>query len=251
MSSWNLKFARQWRPYFTWSSLLTYRRHVLNGETGPGTFRLNVRSPIKGAVTLRREGSDWNMFSEVLLGEVYKPVLDHLNDCQYVIDLGANIGLASLYFAEKFPCQIVAVEPHPETFELLNTNLSKLSQSGRSRTLQAAVWDTAVSLQAISAVRNPNHFSEFSVQEGKGSIVGMTVNDIIDYSGFPRVDLLKIDIEGAETQLFKSDLTWLSRVRCMAIEFHGASRAATEFDKVMGPDFKVFDYGHTVVAERF
>jgi len=61
-----------------------------------------------------------------------------------------------------------------------------------------------------------------------------------------------VDIEGAETELFKGDLSWLARVNAIAIEFHGESRMASHFDDAM-QEFGFCIYNedrHTVLAVK-
>jgi hypothetical protein len=59
-------------------------------------------------------------------------------------------------------------------------------------------------------------------------VEGYTMTEILDYSGFKRVDLLKVDIDGAERELFSMrDLSWLACVDAIAIEFHEGSRDAS------------------------
>ena len=76
--------------------------------------------------------------------------------------------------------------------------------------------------------------------------------EIVAESTFDRIDILKIDIEGAEVQMFRSDLGWLDRVRSILIEFHGNSRAESKFDSIVkhhGFRIREEDW-HTVVAVR-
>jgi methyltransferase FkbM-like protein len=57
--------------------------------------------------------------------------------------------------------------------------------------------------------------------------------DLVAVSGFTTVDILKVDIEGAEVQLFSGNLDWLERVRALLIEFHDESRQESDFDAIM------------------
>ena len=48
-----------------------------------------------------------------------------------------------------------------------------------------------------------------------------TVDEILDESGFDRIDILKIDIEGAEKEVFEGDVgRWISRVNLLVLELH-------------------------------
>jgi Methyltransferase FkbM domain len=84
-------------------------------------------------------------------------------------------------------------------------------------------------------------------------VEGYTMTEILDRSGFDRVDLLKVDIEGAERELFSSqDVSWLDRVGAIAIEFHEDSRSASGFDDTMIRNgFEICSEDrHTVIARK-
>jgi len=67
---------------------------------------------------------------------------------------------------------------------------------------------------------------------------------VLAMSGFSTVDLLKVDIEGAERQLLRGDVSWLDRVSALAIEFHGDSREDSGFDE------KIAAHGLEIVEEN-
>jgi FkbM family methyltransferase len=248
---WRFRFVAEWFPYMSLDSVLRFRRHEVeseNGSVNSDLLTLQLKQPIKGAVSLRRKGSDVLTFQEVVKDEVYRGVRDQIRDCQTVVDLGANIGLASLYFANSFPaCRVMAVEPNPTTYALLETNLSSLIATGRCRVAKLAVWSHEAALAADNNVE-PDHYSAFATKEAsKGSdnnIEGVTMETLLSQSGFSVVDLLKVDIEGAEVELFKGRVDWLKRINAIAIEFHGDSRSVCKFDQLMS------DYGFRIVQEE-
>jgi FkbM family methyltransferase len=209
--------------------------------------------PVQGNVFLRRTGSDILTFHEVMRDQVYDVVSRYVEDCGSIIDLGANIGLASLYFAHTYPSSVVlAVEPNPDTYDILELNLQQLIEGGRCKTLKAAGWGAATTLGGKIGV-DQHHFSAFAVEEAKGNgehIKGLPMSELIVCSGFEYIDLVKVDIEGAEVQLFSGPTDWLKVVKVIAIEFHGDSRRASRFDSLMEAyGFKVYDGNqHTVIA---
>ena len=225
-------------------------------ECEEGTLlKLIMRSPVRGELVLRERGSDINTFTEIVEQEIYKDVVVTLRDCRTIIDLGANIGLASRYFADCFQnCKILAVEPNQSTYELLISNVQDLVTRGRCQTLRAAVWNSEATL-AGGAPDDPDHYSAFAVHEtapglADNAIVGWPMSKIITHSGFEKIDLLKVDIEGAEVELFKGNSEWLQRVNAIAIEFHENSRKDCGFDGLMKQyGFRVIDSdSHTVLA---
>ena len=83
-------------------------------------------------------------------------------------------------------------------------------------------------------------------------MASVSMRQLLSMLNKPRIDLLKIDVEGAEVELFKRDLGWLDAVRCIALEFHEGSREKTDFDELMKQHgFTIVeDTGNIVVALR-
>ena len=262
--NWTVSFVREWLPYMSLRSVLRLRDYELRSARGEQVegrnLELQMKQPVPALLSLREVGSDIMTFTEVIREQVYKSILTKLASVETIIDLGANIGLASLYFAGHYPrARVLAVEPNPPTYAILAANLKSLVEAGRCRTLKAAVWGSEKKLVASERSKEDElHYSAFAASEADDghddgeTMQGFPITRIIADSGFERVDLLKVDIEGAEVELFKGDLDWLKKVGAVAIEFHDDSRAATRFDEVMRAyGFRVYDEGgHTVLAVR-
>lgn len=260
LESWTLDFFREWYPQMDLRSVARLRSYTLRrgrDELRPEqNIVLRMKRPFEGTVRLREWGTDIYTFEEIAVREIYKSVITGILVPRTVIDLGANIGLASLYFAHHWPsCKILAVEPNPETCDVLLSNLKPLSRAGRCKMLQAAVWSTSTQL---SYYQQPGRFSTFSVHEtihgekGSGTVSGQTMAEVIRHSGFTAIDLLKVDIEGAEAQLFAGNVDWLSSVGSIAIEFHGNSREVSSFDEITeAHGFQSCSEGdHTVLVSK-
>ncbi|HEX4609793.1 MAG TPA: FkbM family methyltransferase, partial [Urbifossiella sp.] len=184
--------------------------------------------------------------------------VERAEECQYVVDLGGNIGLTSLYLAAAFPrSRLLTVEPSPANREILEQNLAPLVRTGRCRICPGAVWheDTTLDLSPP-----PDGVGFDAIQVTIATADGMrqptpayTVGTLMRTAGFPRIDILKIDIEGAETAVFRGPTDWLARVNTIAVEFHGDSRSESGFDAVAGAaGFRIEDdeAPNTVVAYR-
>lgn len=128
----------------------------------------------------------------------------HAGDC--FVDVGANIGMHSLAAAAAVAPggQIVAFEPHPNTHALLRRSLWMNGHGERVQTHQAAVSDRAGRLPLFLGSTSGHH-SLFPLEQGEQAngerveVPVVTLDEIIP-SG-TRVDLLKIDAEGAELQV--------------------------------------------------
>lgn len=240
-------------------SVLRYRQYCLRGQTDPTRkIRLKMKSPIQGDIFFREIPSDHYTFGDVFEQEVYKSVLHYVPTCSTILDLGANIGFASLYLARLYPsARIVSVEPNRENYALLTTNLEHLIRQERCIPLQAAVWSVHKSL-AVDPKWQHGAYNAFRLKDIPAServadsVEGITMEEILAAAKFQYVDLLKVDIEGAEVELFRGDIGWLGRVKAIAIEFHGASRQESEFDNILKSNgFAVCEEeSHTVLAVR-
>ncbi len=182
-------------------------------------------SPSPYPVWLRPGTSDAIAFRDVLLEEQYDFALDRAP--RTIIDAGANIGLSSIWFSVRYPdAKIVAVEAERSNYELMVRNVAKFSNV---IPLHAALW----SHRGLLAVHDPGMgawaFQTSELGEGTGSgttVESLSVRDIMDDHGIDRVDLLKVDIEGAEQEVFSDPASsaWIGSVDSIAIELHDRFR---------------------------
>ena len=261
MNSWTVNFWREWSPYLSPLSVLRWRNYQLHETaqpTGTGELTLTLKSPFHSTVSLRKFSSDIATFEEVAIHQVYQDVLRFVPDCKTVIDLGANIGLTSLYLTHHFPaCRVLAVEPDPDNFRLLSKNLGSLIAKGTCQAIQAAVWSEEKSLVISDTAEQGEHWMRqvgvaSNCNDSRPTVQGLTMQSLLAHSGFAEVDLLKVDIEGAEVELFQGDLSWMKQIRALAIEFHDDTRTRSNFDThLQAYGFRIADANpHTVVAVK-
>lgn len=184
---------------------------------------------------MRLGTSDPWVAKQVFISEEYEP-LKHLRDVHTIIDCGANVGYTSAYFLDHHPqAKVLAVEAATENIELCRRNLQAYGE--RAAVVHAAVWDSPGKLQVFCPQRSREKMAyAWRVRDAEAAapeaddgpvdsgvpveyISSVTVNDLIDQAG-GFADILKIDIEGAEAQVFAGDTSWLDRVRALAIEIH-------------------------------
>ncbi len=119
----------------------------------------------------------------------------------HILDAGANIGLAVLYFSELFPkAKIVSCEPSKASFELLKLNTSPLPNVsilncalGKERAMGRLVQNSS-----------RNHAKARVVEDNGGDIPIYDYNELAKVSGVAFFDLIKIDIEGSEYDFLSS-----------------------------------------------
>lgn len=115
------------------------------------------------------------------------------------VDLGANVGIYSLFVAGLAgrKARILAVEPQPEIYRRLSFNVAA-NDLGTIKTLQCAVADRDGTLDLFIDRGNRGQSSIAMVTGEKVSVQCRSLESVLVESGFDRVDALKIDIEGAE-----------------------------------------------------
>jgi FkbM family methyltransferase len=180
-------------------------------------------TPSGRRVTLRANTSDVACLEKVFVEEEYRlpreanPAFD--TSPRLVVDAGANIGMATLYFAQTFPdARIVAIEPEPSNFAALRVNCEGLPNVSLKH---AALWPVRAALQLADSRAENWMFSVRPASDAGDVVPAITIPEILAESGADRIDLLKLDIEGAERELFSDACEeWLPRVRMIVIELH-------------------------------
>jgi FkbM family methyltransferase len=257
---WSVEFLLRWRRYMSLASVMRYRnyriREAANSLNESSLLHFSMKQPISGELWLREVGTDISTFEEIVVNQVYGQLVHPTTKVNYIIDLGANIGLAARFFSTAYPdAKILCVEPSSSNVEILKRNTGSFELDGRVRILHAALWHSSSRVSVSGPPRRGEYNSIQVLERTEGaeeSVAGLPMARIFAEAGFPHVDLLKVDVEGAEAHLFTGDTSWLNRVETLAVEFHGDSRTQCKFDEILGSSgFTIDDSdAHTVVARR-
>jgi FkbM family methyltransferase len=152
--------------------------------------------------------------------------------------------------------RVIAIEPHPENFALLQTNLAPYGS--RARLCAAAVWSHESHLCPHETTYRDGRHWAYQIRECTASepagLRGMTIDTILAEHAEERIALLKMDIEGAEAVVFgPSANRWLHRVDAMLIELHDDSAfgdASQIVAEACGRQFELRPGGHVMVGRR-
>lgn len=171
--------------------------------------------------------SDMDVFGQIFVHREYR-CLDSLDvgQVQLIIDCGANVGFSSAYFLTRFPlARVIAVEPSEHNFEALQRNLAAFGD--RVTCLRKAVWSkSGMMVPDLTSSAGDGREWSFSVREAaENETDGIEAIDMASLIGERIVDVLKIDIEGAESAVFSAQTEWLSQVKNLVIELHGTEAA--------------------------
>jgi FkbM family methyltransferase len=187
------------------------------------TIAFHYPAPIGKIQLLLRAnaGADAFVHSEVFEHRYYR--LPLVGPPATILDLGANIGLTTVYFARMFPAaRLACVEPVPGNVRLLEKNLMLNDVSATVFPAAIDPTDGAVLMELDG--RDYGH--KVAVDGADHStatlpVRAMSVPTILASLKWDRIGLLKVDIEGHEAALFSGNCDWLARVDAMCIECHG------------------------------
>ena len=167
---------------------------------------------------LRDNTKDLETFGEIFLHNIYnialpiKPLT--------IIDGGANTGLASIFFSIKYKqAQIVTIEIEKSNVEMIKKNTIGLHNID---IVEAALFNKKSFFKIIDPYNATNSFQITEAAEGEDyDIKSITLDELLINKQWDTIDLLKIDIEGAEKQLFTSNYeNWLPKTKIIMIETH-------------------------------
>jgi FkbM family methyltransferase len=219
-----------WRATHTWAdqyALLqhTIRFHIRNGlgcacdNRGTVAINLWVDRDRPTTLTLRPFAGDLFVLYEVLAFNAYHiaPPLLPTDNVRRIVDCGANIGITSLFLAARYPrATILSVEPHPENFALLKTNVAQVP-----RILPIRACVTGTSQDVVRFTDDQATWGNRIATDDDGVLVpAITIEELCNQNGFQKIDLLKLDIEGAEEQVLGNG-AFLARTEHIIVELHG------------------------------
>lgn len=184
-----------------------------------------------GAAFRMQSGShDIRVLNEVWLDRVYEPDADfRVREGWTVLDVGAHKGSFAVRAALVAPqTRVHAVEPEPENLRYLNANIAL------NRLENVVVHAAAVSADPGEALlyvarrgSGTNSLLRERVKEDKGvplTVRTIRLDDLLETAG-GRVDLMKMDVEGAEYAVLHAvSSKALRRIHRIVLEYHGVTR---------------------------
>jgi FkbM family methyltransferase len=173
-------------------------------------------------VTIRLGWSDVGVWDEVVVRGEYD--FDLPAAATAIVDAGANVGVTACWYAWRYPgCRVVAVEPEPSNFALLAANAARRPAVTAVR---AAVWPASGTVRLLDphegawAFRVGSADARGDAGSSGDGVAAVTLDGLLAGHGLGHVDLLKVDVEGAELDIFRGPLGFLDRVDAVAAELH-------------------------------
>ncbi len=197
------------------------------GNRVPGFASESVRQTVcivqgrRLRLTLRQSSGDIFTLHEVIGRKSYAFPAERLGVINTIVDLGANIGLTSLFFAAMSPtARLVCVEPEPGNFKLLRQNCDQ--NKFHWTCLNCAIGPATMSARLlVDRYANRHRVTTQGLpREPAIEVQVLSMEDILKNCDVDTIDLLKVDIEGGEEELFENSSSWIDRVRFIIAEFH-------------------------------
>lgn len=217
--------------------LLASKLHVIGNATEFEVYPPGARHPVR----LRAGTSDIATFMQIFHDLEYQ--LPEVASATTIVDAGANIGLSAIFFAYRYPgATIVAIEPEQSNFQLLEQNVAPYRAIVP---LRAALWRCDGTIDVADSGEGKWGFRVGQGHDGSDvpftgqRVEALTVASVMERFSFCHIDILKMDIEGAEKEVLDGAPCWLSKVGALAVELHdrfkpGCSRsfynATNDFD---------------------
>lgn len=191
-------------------------------------------------IHMPEQSSDSRVFEQIFENNEYKFVVDIMlrlgTDKPIIIDAGANVGYTTLYLKSYFSnAKIIALEPIANTFRRLSKNI-ELNRLNGIEVIQKGLWGTETFLAEDHSFRDGQDWSFrlVEVQDKEQAIIEtMSVHGIMLSYHINEIDLLKIDIEGGEKDVFNGDVSWLNSVKIIALEIHDEFNCRQDIERIL------------------
>ena len=185
-------------------------------------FSMANISNMKVPLAFRPNTSDKWLINKIFNEHEYNFSIENFNP-KLILDCGANVGYSTAYFANKYPqAKIIAVEPEPLNFKMLTYNTHFFDNV---TCINSAIWydESYIKILPDMPGNTLAFMTEDTTADDPEALKTTTISKLLNDSGFDEIDLLKLDIEGAEREVFNDVANpdeWLSKVKVMVIELH-------------------------------
>ncbi len=209
---------------------------------------LNSKIPIITYVSIKRnrasegkcliDGTTFNysngnifiaLYEHIFLNPIYN-FSEEKNQPFVILDCGANVGIATLYFKKYFPkSKVIAFEPDPKNFEILSKNIADNNISDVILS-DKAIWINNDGVQ-FSNTNNLGSKIEDSATSNENLTKSKRLKDLINE--YDKIGFLKLDIEGAESIVLEDCKEVLHKIDKMFIEYHSSPSEPQQLQDIL------------------
>jgi FkbM family methyltransferase len=213
------------------------------------------------AIVRKQPSSDILVFSQIFKRNEYQPLVDMV--CRYegekknfnILDAGGNVGFASMYLKNYFPAsEIIIVEPAPRNFACMVQNI-ELNHLANVHSIKGAVWFNNSYLDLNYDFGDKKEWAVRTEEsENTTETKGYTVSELMKMYNWNCIDILKIDIEGAEKEIFEHEETegaFLPVTKYIALEIHDKFNCREQIERCLKKyDFEFFRHGQSTFGRH-
>lgn len=211
------RILRLIKRYKNWLNILPY---IFIKNSSPDRIILRdgtiVRAP--------RDADILNLINEIFFTKCYSPEYLPIDKNDIVVDIGANVGLFTIYAAKKTLNNVYAYEPFPDNCKFINLNVIT-NQLKNVKIFQYAISDKIDNQRLYLAdIRGGHLLFDHNISgklERYIEVPTITLKQVVEFNDIERIDFLKIDCEGSEGAIFKSiPIDYFMKIQKIAMEFH-------------------------------
>lgn len=245
-----MRFSHELPTFGIGASIRNLFREISSGIYRKESYKVEI--PGFGSILIRRGDSDYYTLTQTFRRREYSiiPPVQERIDNEYktilkngktpvIIDAGANIGAATIWFRSIYPKScVLAIEPDPENYRILNNNVIAYPSI---KIIKAAVGSKP---GFVSLITNKQSWAIQTARSDSGCAI-LTIPEAVKMVPNGVLLLVKIDIEGFEEDLFSENLEWINETFAIIIEPHDwlfpGKQISRNFQSALGTgDFEIF-----------
>lgn len=203
--------------------------------------------------------SDIQVLSQVFRDNEYEPLIAEIKkrgkekQIRFVMDAGTNVGYTTVYLKQFFAgADILAIEPDASNMAQVIKNI-ELNNLQNIQTITAGLWSQDAWLQLVKPGGDRNEWAFYVTPSAiPTGLRAFSIASLFSRYSFQTIDILKMDIEGSEKELFKQGSgieTMLAKTRFLAMEIHDDKADRPQINNVLKQNnFTWFDAGELTIA---
>ncbi len=165
-------------------------------------------------------------FKEIFVEEYYR--FETNSQTPVIFDCGANVGTSCAFFKKKYPhSRILAFEPNPVVVSFLKANI-KNNSLDNIEVINKAVW---IDEKGVDLGMEDADASSIYLGKNRMKVDSIRLKDYLEKE--QTVDMLKIDIEGAEVEVLRDCKGSLANVKNIFVEFHSYSNQPQRLSEIV------------------